>query len=52
MTTYDTYGVVVEAHPDAVWDTDEIGRVNIYFTIHIRMFQSPINLQFSFTEAF
>ena len=37
LGAHDTDGVVIKSHTDAVWDADEIGRVDIHLTIHLRL---------------
>ena len=47
----DTDGVVVEAHPDAVGLTDEIGVFHVDLTIDQRMPGSALDVQLAFAEA-
>ena len=51
MASYDTYRVIIETHADAVWNTHEIGRVDIDFAVDIGMGCRSLDRQFAFAIA-
>ena len=48
----DAHGVVIEAHGNTVWHTDQICRVQIHLTFHMRFVQRTLHRQFTFSIAF
>ena len=51
MGTHNTDGVVVEAHADAVGYTDEVGRIDEYLTVDLRMDGGALDGQLAFAVA-
>ena len=51
VTAYDTHGVVVEAHPDAIGDTHQIGGIDIDLTVHVGVLGGALDGQFTFAVA-
>ena len=49
---HDTDGVIVEAHPDTVGRTDQIGGIDIYLTIDIRVNQTAMHIERTIAIAF
>ena len=43
LGAYDTYGVVIETHADAVRNADQIGRINKHLAVHLRMSSGATN---------
>ena len=52
MRAYDTDGVVIKPHANAVGDTDEIGRIDIHFPIDIGMNQTAMNVEGAIAVTF
>ncbi len=52
VRAHDTYRVVIKAHPHAVGNTDQIGRVDVYLTIYQRVGGGALDGHAAFAETF
>ena len=52
MGAHDTDGVIIEAHPDTVGRTDQIGGIDIHLAIDIGMNQTAMHIERTIAIAF